>query len=133
MKVLVAESSTILRSRFMKLLASVPGVQSLSSASNYQQLLETWRSECPDVVVTEVFIAGGSALQALYQINKIQAQSEVIVMMDDSNESLASHCIEAGASSVLLKSSQWSDVVKQVGLLAHNAQVKSAQSVACEL
>lgn len=118
MKLLVADDSSMLREKLVRLLEELNGVEIVGQAQDAQEALRAVLEFKPDVVTLDIQMTGGCGMEVLKQI-KSQDRSPVVIMLTNRTSSpYRKRCIEAGADFFLDKSTEFG-TVKQIvqGLL----------------
>lgn len=104
MEVLVAESSTILRSRLVRIVQSLPGIKTVYEAENFNQLERICSQKAPELIVLDLFLPEGKGFEMLSESLKDSKQQQYVVLLDSYDDVLAARAKELGALAVYAKS-----------------------------
>ncbi|MGJ8689389.1 MAG: response regulator [Gammaproteobacteria bacterium] len=104
MEVLVAESSTILRSRLVRIVQSLPGIKTVFEAENFSQLERIGSQKAPELIVLDLFLPEGKGFEMLTELLKDPKQQQYVVLLDSYDDVLAARAKKLGALAVYAKS-----------------------------
>lgn len=113
MDVLIADSSPVLRRRFVRMAVEILGDIRISEAENYDELRALYSRYIPQLIFVDIFLPGGGALKLLDDIRETRGSTNVVVLMNTKDESLEQYSIDKGALSVYLKDD---DLVKAMSI-----------------
>lgn len=105
MEVLVAENSTILRSRLVRIVQSLPGIKTVYEAENFNQLKRICSQKAPELIVLDLFLPKGKGFEMLSEsLKDSKKQQQYVVLLDSYDVVLAARAKELGALAVYAKS-----------------------------
>jgi DNA-binding NarL/FixJ family response regulator len=79
-RVFIADDSLIIRERLVNLLGELENVQVVGQAEDYAGILTAIESARPDFVVLDIWMPGGSGIDALKAIKRSLPASSVIIL-----------------------------------------------------
>lgn len=80
MQIFIVEDSAPVRQRLEAMLAAIPGVSILGSASGARQAIDAILAGRPEIVILDVNLAQGSGFDVLRELNARAPQIEVYVL-----------------------------------------------------
>jgi DNA-binding NarL/FixJ family response regulator len=110
MRVFVADDSVLLRQQVISLLSELVGVEIVGQA---QYALEAFHGICelkPDVVILDIHLIGGSGIDVLRRIKRLDTAPTVIMLTNSTAPPYRRKCMRAGADFFLDKSSEFENV-----------------------
>jgi two-component system invasion response regulator UvrY len=102
-KVLVADDHAVVREGLKQILAETPGMVVADEASNGRELLEKVWTRRFDVVVLDISMPGGDALEIVKQLKRQRPELPILVFSMHSEEQYAVRFFKAGVSGYLTK------------------------------
>ena len=110
-KVIIADDSTPIRERIIKLLSSVPNVEIAGEAIDGVETAVMVRKTKPDVVVLDLQMPKLSGLEILPRIKEIVPPPVVVVLTNFSTGPLKATCIRKGADFFFDKSTEFEKAI----------------------
>lgn len=104
MKVLVAESSSILRSRLVRIVRSLPGIKFVYEAGNFDELKRICSQKLPELIVLDLFLPEGKGFDMLSETLNEYKHCQIVVLLDSYEDVLAARAKKLGALAVYAKS-----------------------------
>lgn len=104
MKVLIAENSLPLRSSLVRVVRSLPGYKDIYEAENYHRLRRICTKKTPDLIVMDLFLTGGTGFAMIGEALALCRNCQLVVLLDDYDDSLAERVRKEGAHAVFSKS-----------------------------
>jgi len=104
MKVLVAESSSILRSRLVRIVQSLPGTDFVYEAENFNELKRICSQKLPELIVLDLFLPEGKGFDMLTKTRNEYKHCQIVVLLDSYEDVLAARATKMGALAVYAKS-----------------------------
>jgi diguanylate cyclase (GGDEF)-like protein/PAS domain S-box-containing protein len=100
-KILLVESDSAVAQAIEAILR--PHVEVLLTVADGQQALEVWRTEGPDIVLTEIHVPGVDGLSLCEQVREIDNDAPVIVISSSLDSEHLRRAIEIGVNSYVYK------------------------------
>jgi len=119
--VFVVDDSEIVRDRIISLLLEIPAVSISGFADNPNTAMELIVKLNPDVIILDIFLAGGSGIQVLKSIREKQITAKVIMLTNYEQEAYRKKCFEEGADFFIDKSIEFMRVVDIISKLSKAA------------
>jgi DNA-binding NarL/FixJ family response regulator len=110
MRIFVVDDSVLLREQVVSLLSEVIGLEIVGQA---QYALEAFHAICdlrPDVVILDIHLIGGSGIDVLRRIKRLNPAPIVIMLTNSTAPPYRRKCMRAGADFFLDKSSEFDHV-----------------------
>lgn len=101
-KMLIVDDSLAFREMFKDLLIRV-GFDRIVEASDYDEAIEMYQKEKPDVIFADMILPGKSGVEITRAILKINPNAVVIAISSIINKKLIKEALEAGAKDFLFK------------------------------
>lgn len=102
LKMMVVDDSDAFRGIIKELLARV-GVDDVVEASDYDEAIERYGSEKPELVLIDMILPGRSGVETTRAILGIDKNAKIIAMSSMVNKKLIKEALAAGAKDFLLK------------------------------
>lgn len=119
--VVVVDDSDIIRDRITILLSEVPAVNIVGYADNPLTATDLILKTNPDVVILDIFLAGGSGIHVLKNIRGKGMMSKVIMLTNYAQEEYRKKCFEEGADFFFDKSTEFDRVVEIISKFSTTA------------
>ena len=132
LKILLADDHAVVRKGVRQILAEAFLQATFGEACNTHELLELVSKAHWDILVLDLAMPGGNALEALKQIKHDHPQLPVMVLSMFPEDQYAVRTIRAGAAGYLNKESAPEELVQAIRKILHGGQYISA-AVADEL
>jgi len=99
---LIVDDSAAFRSIFKELLARV-GFDNVSEAADYDEAIEKYRKDKPDISFIDMILPGKSGVEVTRTILEIDPNATIIAISSIINKKLIREALEAGAKDFLFK------------------------------
>ena len=117
MRVLIADDHTMVRESLVGLLQAEPDMQVVAQAANGHDAIAL-ALECePDVVVTDLSMAGLGGLEVIRRLHESLPRTRVLVLTMHQEDEYVLQAVRAGASGYLVKDSAASELLAAVRAL----------------
>lgn len=125
LKVFLVEDSASLRRRIAELLHTIAGVRVVGEAEEIAAALRGIAACRPDVVITDLRLAGGSGLELVHALARRGPPVVMVVLTNQSSQPFREACLAAGAHYFFDKTSEIDKARKTIERLAeaHNQRV----------
>ena len=104
-RIVLADDHTLVRAGLRALLEALRGVSVVAEASDGEAALRAVREHRPEVLVTDITMAGMNGLELAERIRAEMPATRIIVLSMYSSQEYVLHALKAGASAYLLKDS----------------------------
>jgi DNA-binding NarL/FixJ family response regulator len=128
MRVFVVDDSALLREQVVGLLSVLVGVEIIGQA---QYALEAFHEICelkPDVVTLDIHLIGGSGIDVLRRIKRLDPAPIVIMLTNSTTPPYRRKCMRAGADFFLDKSSDFENLKAIIETLSNRIDKSAAKS-----
>jgi DNA-binding NarL/FixJ family response regulator len=109
-KVFLIEDHNLVRAGIKSLLENLSGIEVAGEASNGRDALRMMRNEPPDIVLTDIAMAGLNGMETTTRITKDFPSVRVIVLSMYANEEYVMQALRAGAVGYLVKEAATSEL-----------------------
>jgi DNA-binding NarL/FixJ family response regulator len=106
MKIILADKQTLVRSGIRCLMQTIPGVKVVAETDDGQELLKLVARHRPDIVVTDIALAGISGLDCTEQIGRHYPATAVLILSDQTAMQSVRTALKAGVAGFLAKDAQ---------------------------
>ena len=103
LRVLLADPQTLVRAGIRLLLESISGVEVLDETDDGQHLLKLVAKHRPDLVITEINLAGISGLDFTEQVRRHYPEVAVIILSDQTSTQPVRSALKSGVSGFVSK------------------------------
>ncbi|MEO6826602.1 MAG: response regulator transcription factor [Microbacteriaceae bacterium] len=119
-RVVIADDQQLIRAGFRALLESEPDLVVVGEAQTGVEVVQTVRSQKPDVVLMDIRMPDGDGLWATEQIvgDPALAATHVVVVTTFELDEYVAHAIRAGASGFLVKDTEPVELIRAVRVVA---------------
>ncbi|MGN6301344.1 MAG: response regulator [Angustibacter sp.] len=124
--VLVADDHPVFREGFAALLASIPEIEVVGTASDGDEAVTAARELRPDVVVMDVQMPGLDGIAATRAVLAERPETGVVVLTMSEEDATVFSAIRAGARGYLLKGAEPAEVVRAITTVAGGGVVFGA-------
>ncbi len=114
MKILIADDAPLIRDRLRRLFGEIDGVDDVIESSGCSETLEAIDNEAPHVVLLDLFMPDGTALDVLRTLSEATARPYVVVLTAWPDDSVRDQCLEAGADYFFSKNAEFMNAVDAV-------------------
>ena len=121
LKVLIADSSSLVRERLAELISAVCDVELVGQADTARGTIQAIQRLRPDVAILDIRMAGGDGLRVLETVKAGESPPVVIVLAAFPYPQHRQKCLEAGAEHFLDKATEFEQIAKVLGGLAGDA------------
>ena len=109
-RVFLIEDHTLVRAGIKSLLQNVEGIEVAGEAGNGRDALRMMRTDTPDIVLTDIAMAGLNGMETTARITKDFPGVRVIVLSMYANEEYVMQALRAGAAGYLVKEAATSEL-----------------------
>ena len=127
--VFLVDDSPLLRDRLKDMLLTVPGIEIAGEADNSRTAIDGILRLNPDVVIVDIRMPGGSGMEVIESIQKVDLPAAVIVLTNYPYRQYRERCLTLGADFFLDKSNDFEripEVLEQL-MQASGARGKKAK------
>jgi DNA-binding NarL/FixJ family response regulator len=117
-RVLVVDDHDIVRDALASLLGDVADLQVVGVASSIRDALPLLDSARPDIVLADLSLGDGSAVELVRALRRGRLKGRVIVITGFSDEFAAAEALTAGATGYVLKSQPTSELLEAIRAVA---------------
>jgi DNA-binding NarL/FixJ family response regulator len=117
MKVLIVDDSVVVRSRLIEMVSEVKGLEIVGQAQDVNEALDFFRQKGPDVVILDIRMTGGSGIDVLKYIKRVNRSVKVIMLTNYPFPQYRKKCEEFGADFFFDKSKDAFKVVETLNAL----------------
>ncbi len=117
-KVLLVDDHVLVRMGLTEAIEANPHMKVVGEASCAAELLSVYGEACPDVVVMDFRMPGGSGAEATAGLLKLHPQAKVLIMSVYEGEEDVWRAVSAGAMGYLSKGVDAADLVDAIAALA---------------
>lgn len=111
-RVLVVDDSAIIRERLHGILGDLHGVTVVGEAEDGRQAVEMVEALQPDVVILDIRMHGGSGIEALEQIKRIEPAPVVAILTNYPYSQYRDRCAALGADFFFDKSTEFARIAE---------------------
>jgi DNA-binding NarL/FixJ family response regulator len=112
MKILIVDDSAIVRERLTAMLSKITEAENICYAEDVPKAISSVRNLNPEVVILDIRVPGGSGIDVLREIEKINQPPIVIVLINYPYPQYRRKCLDAGADFFFDKSTEFNKVFK---------------------
>jgi diguanylate cyclase (GGDEF)-like protein len=114
MKLVIVEDSELIRTQLARLLAQQPRFAVVGTATEEGEAVNLILSTNPDAVLLDLSLAPGSGVQVLKQIRAAGCGARVLILTNNTSDSLRLACEEIGANGFFDKSQEFEACLAQL-------------------
>lgn len=107
MKIMIADDSQVVVDRLAEMLAGVPEVDLVGSASTATEAREMVAKLGPELVILDLHMPEGSGFDVLENIKRTNPDTVVVILTNFATPFLRKRCLKAGADGFLDKSAEF--------------------------
>ncbi|MBI2429128.1 MAG: response regulator transcription factor [Ignavibacteriales bacterium] len=111
LNVFIVDDSQIVRDRLTSMLNELGSINIVGYADNPLSATESIVATVPDIIILDIFLAGGSGIHVLKNIRSRNISSKVIVLTNYAQEQYRKKCFEEGADFFFDKSIEFDKIV----------------------
>jgi DNA-binding NarL/FixJ family response regulator len=112
MKIFIADDSAVFRERLIEMLSELPEIEIIGQAEDGIQATKLIEKLNPDVVILDIRMPGGSGIDVLEDIKKINAVPIVIILTNYPYPQYRKKCMKAGADYFFDKATEFEKVTE---------------------
>jgi len=128
MNLLVVDDSELIRSRLLEWLTGIPGLNRIDTAASLAQTLQQVSRERPGMVILDLQLPDGNAIQIIPDLKKIAPGMQIAVLTNNANELNRNRCLEAGADWFFDKSTEFEKVQVLVQIQADRPGIEGVST-----
>jgi len=117
-RVILADDHAVVRSALRALLEVEDGIQIVGEAEDVPSAIADVEALHPDVLLLDLSMPGGSAIEAIEQLRETHPRTRVVVLTMESSPMIARRALAAGCSGYVLKQAAERELVEAVRLVA---------------
>jgi DNA-binding NarL/FixJ family response regulator len=117
-RLLIVDDHDIVRDALASLLGDVPDLQVVGVASSIRDALPLLDSARPDIVLADLSLGDGSAVELVRALRRGRLKGRVIVITGFSDEFAAAEALTAGATGYVLKSQPTVELLEAIRTVA---------------
>lgn len=126
-KLVVAEDHAIVRMGFISLLGSEKDIEIVGEAGDGEEAVAVTQKSNPDVVLMDLVMPLMDGAEATAAIRKIAPTTHILILTTFSDPDDIARALEAGADGVLLKSSDYAEVLTSIRKVAEGSKVVASE------
>jgi DNA-binding NarL/FixJ family response regulator len=129
-KIVIADSSTLLREGVKRLLPEMKDLLIAGEANDDMETMNVVENTKPDILLIDLHIPKMEAVPVLMALRERQVSTRIIVLCNESNEAKILECAKAGAHGFILNSAPLDtlvDAIRQV----HRGRIWADSRVSC--
>lgn len=130
LRILVVDDHPVVRRGLKTILATQPGVEICSEASNGREAIDLAKKAKPDLVVMDLTMPEMDGLQATRTIHEAVPETKILILTMHFSEEIAKEALRTGAVGYLLKSDADSDLVAAIEQIRHGHPVMTGRLAA---
>jgi DNA-binding NarL/FixJ family response regulator len=127
LRVLIADDHAVVREGLKDILAETSQFKVVSEARSTDEVLSQIQQSRPDVVILDISMPNGSALDVLGQIKRDWPKLPVLVLSMYSEEEYGVRMLRAGASGYLMKDAALQDLLRALNKVVSGGKFVSTQ------
>ena len=113
-RLLIADDHAIVRTGFETLLADVPDVSVVATASDGYQAIQLARTTQPDVILLDLAMPRKTGLEAISDLKAVSPHSQILILTSYADDDKLFAAIKAGAIGFLLKEISMEDLLAAI-------------------
>jgi DNA-binding NarL/FixJ family response regulator len=121
-RVLVVDDHEIVRDALAGLFRETPGLEVVGVASSLRDATPLLERTLPDVVVADLSLVDGSALELIRALRRARLKGRVLIITGFSDEFAASEALNAGAAGYVLKTQATAELLEAITTVAAGRQ-----------
>ena len=114
MRILIADDSHLVRRGIASLLSNEPPCQICGEASNSNETLSKTNELCPDIVLLDVSMPGGSGFETARRLRQQIPGIKILIMSQHDPHRMPVHSLEAGADGFVDKGRLATDLLPTI-------------------
>ncbi len=117
-RVIIADDSTPIRERIIKMLSSIPNVEVAGEAIDGAEAIVKIREKKPDLVILDLQMPKISGLELLPELKAMDPSPLILVLTNYSSEYFRRACARLGADYFFDKSTEFDKAIEVIGKMA---------------
>src|SRR2546430_2975246 len=113
-RLLIIDDHEMVREGLKAMLTAEPDFTIVGDAANAEQAFELIERLRPDVILLDIRLPGTSGIDVCRTVTERYPEAAAIILTTFTDESLAPHCIHAGARGVIVKAIARSDLKRSM-------------------
>lgn len=114
MQVLIVDDSILIRRCLIKLFDLIPTVTGLTEATNVPEAIRLLGEVCPQVVILDLHLPGGSGFDVLRRTQSDPHKPLVIILTNYSSQQFRKEAMDGGADYFFDKSNEYEQLLQVV-------------------
>src|SRR5579872_4150825 len=127
-RVLICNEYVLFREGIKSLLREGTRIEIVGEAGTARQAIDQAARLRPDVVLMDLVTPDLSGSEATRRIRAVHPDVRILILSLDDDETLASRCVEAGASGYILKNDQTSQLQSAIGAVCRVGEYRSQRA-----
>lgn len=111
MTLLIVDDSELIRASLLGLLQGIQGISAIHTANSLGQSMDKVRRYLPTLVVLDLHLPDGNALQIIPDIKQLVPTVQIAVLTNDAIEFNRNKCLQAGADWFFDKSTEFEEML----------------------
>jgi len=112
--VMIVDDSPIVRERLVSMISEIPKVDVVGEAEVAFDAINRIQALCPDLVVLDISMPGGSGMHVLETVRKNSSAPCIIMLTNFAHDQYRDRCQELGADYFFDKSSEFEKVMEVI-------------------
>jgi DNA-binding NarL/FixJ family response regulator len=121
-RIVLVDDHVILRDGLQSLLEMEPDFQIVGHAGGLDEALEVVRSLRPDLVITDIRLAGDSGLRLIPELKKLRPGTRTLILSAHCTDEYVRAALEAGADGYMLKEADREELAKGIRAVSAGEQ-----------
>jgi two-component system invasion response regulator UvrY len=117
-RILIADDHALIRAGLREVVGAERGLEIVGEVASYTELWEALKADPPTVLLLDMRMPGGQALDAVRRLDRDHPHVRVIVLTSYSEEGHAARMIAAGAAGFLQKDAAPEEIIRAIRLVA---------------
>lgn len=114
LRIVLADDHEVLRHGLRLLLETEPDLEVVAQGGDVGSALRQVREQRPDVLLLDLNMPGGSALEAIPKLRAEAPETQIVVLTMEDEPALAGRALGAGASGYVLKEAADGELVEAI-------------------
>lgn len=114
MKLLIVDDSELIRTRLLRLLNGISGIEAIHTADTLAQTLESVRRVSPRLVILDLHLSDGNSVQIINTLKQLEPGMKVAILTNDASEFNRRKCLETGVDWFFDKSNEFESLLEVV-------------------
>lgn len=123
LRVVLAEDQSMVAGAFASLLALEPDIEVVATVADGRQAVEAVRAHRPDVLLTDIEMAGMSGLDAAAELHRAGDSTRVLIVTTFARSGYLRRALDAGVSGYVLKDAPVAELVAALRTVAAGGRV----------